>query len=507
MKKLQLIVWAILVVGCVKTEKVDRVFHNANVISFQEGVKPTDAFAVSNGKIMEIGPERQIMNKYQADEFIDLKKQVVIPGFHDAHNHFLALAKKSANVIQARGEQNQLIEVLNKHFAESSSPAYVINWNAEWKQPQTIKADNEVGLRISDGSAMIVSPGLFRAVFGQSVREWKTVGKDSMKLALDYLQNASPDSNAKQLLELFRNANRLGYTGVHLFNASVSDISMIQEFEERGELTIRVNAILEGNENNWGWLDKTGGYVSEMVRVKSMSNYIDGGMQSRSAALKKAYSDSTDYYGPVPVIPDELRKRASLFKNLGFQLVLHAIGDSAAAVAAYFMSDALKTVNDYRWRLEHVQLIEESDLEMMRLNSIVPSVQPNNILGDLLFLEDRLGERSSEGYSFSKLLAQNKTLAIGSSYPVGPLEPMENIKALTLSDRTNSLTVREALLSMTLHGAIAGFQDSLSGSLEVGKCADFIVTNLNPLKLNESTFSDFSVGETYVNGVRVFPQN
>ena len=505
MSKIALLLSLIVCTSCMKIDKVDQVFHNGLILSFSEGVLPSEASAVLNGKIVEVGPERQIMNKYGADEYVDLMRQVVMPGFHDAHNHFLAISKKRARVVQASENLQATVQELG--LDNSVTTVYVINWKSEWAVPEDFSNQLEIGLRGPDGSSITISPTLHSAVFGSTTDSWKKLSSDSMQFVLKYFENADEGQQTKHLLELFRKANALGYVGVHLFNASIADVNIMKELEANRELNLRVNLVLAGNDNNWGWLNQTGGYVSNLVRVKSMSYYLDGGLESRSASLLLPYSDSTNYSGPGVLIPDELQRRAGLFKNMGFQMVFHAIGDSAAKVATHFMGSILQGVNDSRWRIEHLQMIGDKEMELVRKHSIIPSVQPNNFLFDQVFLINRIGEREAASYAWNSLLELNKTLAIGSSYPIGPLDPFQNLRALSEKAEQRNLSRKKALLSMSLHGALAAFQDSISGSLDSGKYADFVVLNQNPLTAKPDEFSKIKISKTYLGGRLVHNTN
>ena len=77
-----------------KGEKVDLVLHNARIHCLDDGNHIVQAMAINNGKIIETGPDRQIMNKYQADEFMDCAGKDIIPGITDAHGHLLYYAKQ-----------------------------------------------------------------------------------------------------------------------------------------------------------------------------------------------------------------------------------------------------------------------------------------------------------------------------------------------------------------------------------------------------------------------------
>jgi len=81
-----------------KGEKVDLIVHNAVIHTMVGGEKVYEAMAIKDGKIVEVGPERQILNKYQADEIIDAGGRDVYPGFTDAHGHLFSYAQQKLSV-------------------------------------------------------------------------------------------------------------------------------------------------------------------------------------------------------------------------------------------------------------------------------------------------------------------------------------------------------------------------------------------------------------------------
>lgn len=84
--------------SCYKTETADLVIHNAIIYTIDEQFSKAQAMAVKDGKIIEIGPENQILNKYFSEQMIDAKSQVVFPAFNDAHAHFFWYARSFQEV-------------------------------------------------------------------------------------------------------------------------------------------------------------------------------------------------------------------------------------------------------------------------------------------------------------------------------------------------------------------------------------------------------------------------
>ena len=84
--------------SCVKYKKVDLVIHNAKIYTVNESFEMAQAMAIKDGKIVAIGKEREIMNKYRADDFFDAQTQPIYPGFIDAHSHFIGYGLNQLSV-------------------------------------------------------------------------------------------------------------------------------------------------------------------------------------------------------------------------------------------------------------------------------------------------------------------------------------------------------------------------------------------------------------------------
>jgi len=59
--------------------KVDLIVHNARIHTMDDEGSIVEAMAISDGKIVEVGPERQILNKYRSDRILDAQKKAIIP--------------------------------------------------------------------------------------------------------------------------------------------------------------------------------------------------------------------------------------------------------------------------------------------------------------------------------------------------------------------------------------------------------------------------------------------
>jgi len=98
MKQLFILVIIVALSSCMKGKSADLVLHNGKIHSIDDENTVYEAIAIKDGKILEVGPERQILNRYMAEETIDLQGKDVFPGFTDAHGHLLSLMEQKLNL-------------------------------------------------------------------------------------------------------------------------------------------------------------------------------------------------------------------------------------------------------------------------------------------------------------------------------------------------------------------------------------------------------------------------
>ena len=113
----------------------------------------------------------------------------------------------------------------------------------------------------------------------------------------------------------------------------------------------------------------------------------------------------------------------------GFQLGFHAIGDKAAAMAleAYSQPGVSKTARN---RIEHAQVVDPADIPRFAKLGVIASMQPNHLLTDMNWAEDRLGpQRAAYSYAWKAFLDAGVPLAFGTDYPVEPITPFRGLYA------------------------------------------------------------------------------
>ncbi|HXF24159.1 MAG TPA: amidohydrolase family protein, partial [Gemmatimonadaceae bacterium] len=252
--------------------------------------------------------------------------------------------------------------------------------------------------------------------------------------------------------------------------------------------------------------------------VRSIKLYADGALGSRGAALLSPYSDDPGNTGLLVSTEAHLQSVATSGLQHGFQVATHAIGDRGNRNALDAYEAALKAVPaaDHRFRIEHAQILDPADIPRFAQLGVIPSMQASHQTSDMRWAEDRLGPSRIRGaYAWRSLLNTGVIIPNGTDFPVENVNPLITFhSAITRADSTGwpdggwypeqRMTRDEALKSMTIWAAYAGFQEHVMGSITPGKYADFTVLDQDIMTIPASDILKTSVLSTYIGGKSVY---
>ncbi|MEX8546416.1 MAG: amidohydrolase [Mucilaginibacter sp.] len=523
-----------------KENNADLLVKNARVYTIDNRFAIAEAFAVRDGKILEVGKTADLEKKYTAKEVVDAHGKAVFPGFIDAHTHFYEYGMGLQTVnLKDLPSWNVAVDSV-KSYAKNNTEGWIIGngWDQNrWKTkqfPNKLKLDSlfperPVVLTRVDGHAAIANQAALniagikpnQKVAGGAIETIK--GKLTGILldnAVDLVAHKIPEPTEEQsqnaLLQAQRNCFAVGLTTVDDCGLDFPLVNTIRQLQNRGDLKMRLFVMLSDNPRNLDALFRNGAIKTPRLNVSSVKVYADGALGSRGACLLKPYSDQPKWNGFLRSPQKHFQEIAELLEKKGFQMCTHAIGDSANRVMLKIYASVLKGKNDRRWRIEHSQIIDPADFKYFGENNIVPSVQPTHATSDMSWAVQRLGKtRLKTAYAYQQLLQQNGWLPLGTDFPVENISPFytfyaaverKDLKGLPEGgfQKENALTRQQAIKGMTIWAAKANFQEHEKGSLEPGKFADFVILDEDLMTVKGSELPKVKVLQTYINGENVY---
>ncbi len=526
-----LAITALLFQSCMKGESADLVIHNAKVHTMEDVEKLYDAIAIKDGKIIEVGSERQILNKYSAEKYIDAESKDVYPGFTDAHGHIFSYARQklSVNLVGCKSYDEMLVRI--EKYQSKHNRKFIIGrgWDqSRWKADDMpinnrlneLFPDIPVCLFRIDGHALLANDYLIEKSnviekFEQNeelnqggyviTHKLRTIGyngkinisdtklptgvfvDNAMNPILDILPDFPTKEMHEAILEVQDELLSYGITGVHEAGLKHFEVEMVEELMENGSLPLNIYGMLLPTEANIEFAREHGIYQKDNLTIRSFKVYGDGALGSRGAFLKEVYSDKHDHHGYLTTSLKRMKEIANICEEVNYQMNTHAIGDSTNRVMLELYQDIYAIKPDHRWRIEHAQIVDPIDFALFAEAGVFPSVQPTHATSDQRWAESRLGEERMEGaYAYRSLLQQFGMLAIGTDFPVEMTDPFATIHSAVNRKNTENepgngflknenITFKQCLKGMTIWAAYAAFQENELGTLEKGKDATLVI--------------------------------
>lgn len=531
-------------------QEVSMLLVNGVVYTVNEKQPSAEAIAVREGKIVGVGSNEDMMASFKSASVIDLQGKPVYPGFIDSHAHLENLGAALMNLNVSGTSSVEEIQQLVADRVAATKPGRWIRgrgWDQnKWSSKSfpthqmldAVSRDVPVYLTRVDGHAMWVNKeildiaGITRATpdpdGGKIVRDGS--GNPTGVLidnAIALLESVLPEPSEQERTEAVERAVqeciKVGLTEVHDMGTDLAGIEIYKKLIQAGRFPFRVYAAIggEGNETGrisfgglgetWDYYLKNGpeidGYDGRLT-VRALKLYADGALGSRGAALIEPYSDDPTNRGLTLTSAEVLKTAAAQALQHGFQLCIHAIGDRANHIVLNVYEEAFKTLpakaKDARFRIEHAQVIDTTDIPRFHQLGILPVMQPTHCTSDMYWAETRLGpSRITGAYAWRSLLDAGSIIPGGSDFPVESPNPLWGFyAAIARQDHSGwpdggwhpeqRMSRSEALKSFTMWAAFASFEEKTKGSLEPGKVADLVVLsddimNIEPRKILTTT--------------------
>lgn len=549
--------------SCSSKEAVDLIVHNAKVYTVDSIFSEQEAFAIRDGKFVEIGKSSTILSKYTSARIVDAQKNYILPGLIDAHAHLYWLGQKLEEVDVSKAKSfSEVVTILQKYREANPDKTWIkgYGWNQNNWNPALLPTkelldeafpDIPVFLkRIDEHVALVNQKALTETNINQyskmpkggSLGIYETKGDEGQinkdkgltglngllyETAINLATDKMPKMTDEELTRAFQGAEKACFrNGVTSVGDALMDKTMFEfldSMHRAGTLKLRIYAMIDPTEENQAYFLEKGTIKTDRLHAGALKLFADGTLGSYGAAMLESYSDSTSMYGAMWRSTDEYRQLIKKFADKGFQVNTHCIGDSANRIFLDLYGEFLGTEEnknkDLRWRIEHAQVVHPKDLEKFKKFKIIPSVQPTHAISDMPWVETRLGKtRIHHAYAYNDLYEQNNLIAFGTDFPIEAINPFATFHAAVARkdglgnpkegfQMENAVTREVALKAMTIWAAYAAFEEKEKGSIEAGKFADFILIDTDIMETDNRLLRNTHVLQTYVNGEMVYISN
>ena len=529
-------------------QTADLLLLNGHIYTSNPARPWAKALAIRTGRIAAVGDDAEIVKlRGPGTRVLNLGGRMAMPGIIDSHIHFLdgSLSLDQLNLDDAytSGEIQQRVR---EFAAAHPDRAWLLGrgWLYDAFKPSGLPTkqildevvpDRPVVLECYDGhSVWVNSKALLLAriskdtpdpqqagiVVGTIVRDPATgeatgvLKEEAMALVRNVIPQPSHDEKLRALRAGLRAANHHGLTSVLNASGSIEEMDLYDELRRRGELTVRMTTALmmEPQFDEKTLAQYEAGrrrFHDEWVRAGVVKAFMDGVIESHTAAMIEPYSDDPKLSGSMNYAPDQFRANVLELDRRHFQVITHAIGDRAirTTLDAYEAAARANGPRDRRFRIEHIENIHRADIPRFGRLGVIAGMQPFHCYPEPnlsnVWARNVGPARLPNSFAWHSIAAGGAKLAFGSDWQVVSLDPFiaihnavtrQNVKGEPTAGFVGAekVTLEQALAAYTRDAAYAQFEDSRKGSIEPGKLADIIVLSqdlfaVEPLEIRKTT--------------------
>jgi hypothetical protein len=533
----------------------DLIIQNAQIWTVDASQPEAQAVAIFGERIIAVGSNQQVAAwRGPQTTVVDAGGKRLLPGFNDAHVHFVDGGSQLDNVqLNDATSPQEFARRIRERSAKTAKGDWVRggDWDeTKWTPPElptkelidAFTPEAPVAVNRYDGH-MVLANSLALKLAGITaktpdpdggviVRDKNGNPTGALKdAAQDMLLKAIPPFTHDQLRHVveraLQHAASLGVTSLQHMNPDYADIAMYNELLDEGKLTTRIYAApLITQVDDQVKIGIRRAFGSSYLRIGAVKAYADGSLGSATAYFFEPFLDNPQNSQPGNrgLLSDEMhptslmRDRMMRADAAGLQICTHAIGDAGISTILdiYAEIDKQHGSRDRRWRIEHAQHMAAKDFDRFAQLHVIGSVQPYHAIDDGRWAERRIGhDRASRTYAFRTFLDHGVRLALGTDWNVAPLNPMLTLYAATTRatlDGKNpngwfpeqKLNIQEAIEAYTVGSAYAEFQENEKGSITPGKLADMVLLSDDVLKIDPVKIRDVKVIMTWVGGKLTF---
>lgn len=539
-------------------QTADQIFSGGPIVTMDTSQPSAESIAVRNGKILAVGSQAEIEQlKNAKTEMIDLAGHTLVPGFIDGHSHF-SMATTSANWANLSGvpvgnatDISGVIEQLQAQASRNGTApgdwlvgfGYDADTLSDGRQMTRDDLDVAfphnpvIAIHVSFHGAVLNSQAFAAIGYDETTPTPEggvIVRRDGSNEPLGLVMETAwfpaarllplPQGEARfeniKLAQAFYARN--GVTTAQDGASSMENFALLKEASQRGDLFIDLVA-LGTSEELTAFAAEKENYADYNGRLKlgGIKILTDGSPQGKTAFFTEPYltggpGGEEEWRGEPTVPPETTDQLLEAVYEAGMRAFIHANADAAVDILLdAHKKHADKAGEDPRTVIIHSQFIRRDQLEDYARYGMVPSFFSNHAYfwGDV--------HVKNLGVERAHFLSPMKTASeLGihftnhNDYIVTPMDQLLTVwSAVNRVSRSGEvigaqerITAEQALRAITLDGAWQYHEEDSKGSITVGKLADLVVLDANPLTVDPMAIRDIQVLATYKGGLKIYPE-
>ena len=537
---------AVTALAQLKTTTVpDEIFFNGKVITVDASFSIQQAFAVRGEEILAVGPSADVRRLAgPATKLTDLKGRTVIPGLMDNHNH-----QYNAAWIEYRGVDLGGVKTKQEMFDRirqavvKAAPGTSVITNIGWagtpaigtptrKELDELSPDHILVVMRARGTAYLNSAALKAAGITRDTK--KIAGNDIPKDAngeptgqigppgtvntvVPMIVPWPPMAEQEEMIAKMQERQlALGLTSIREVELKPEGMRAYQALRRDGRLKMRISMGLDVNSTDWDKLEEMlkpwgvqPGFGDHWLRLDSISEFA---MDSNAnvALFREPKVNAEAGLGTMRITPEQIKQAMITMNKYGWRPAIHITGDGTLdkVLDGYEAADAISSIRDKRWVVEHIPFVHPDQMERMARLGVLVSAQFQPYSGSEGSKRVLGAERADYSVPIKDMLDHKLVVSSGSDYPGEQNNPFACLYFYITRKTSNGgtsgaaqkITREQALRVATVNNAYLTFEENAKGSIEPGKLADFLVLSDDFLTVPDEQIKEIKPLAVYVGG-------
>ena len=541
-------------------QEADLIVHSGKIYTVDKACPWVSALAIKNGRIIARGTLDEMQaHKGEKTVLIDLQGRFVMPGLYDMHTHpDLALAPAYSGYLNIGLDSPTPVQVADaiNEYAGANMPniidqhgwiygSYFVRFT--FREEGIVADKHWLDSIISNRPIAILDRSWGCILVNSKALELAGINKNTPHPSNGYIERdpltgeatgvlvdgayalihaAMPPTPAHALERAYSEGAHFqssrGVVATKYLHVCEHRLDALQKIDKAGKLSVRVEAAISWQddifpvERRWQLMaGERHYYASKRLNANAVKFHFDGTHESKSSFLSTPWQGESDWRGHLNMTPSHLNEMMADLDSKGIRVIAHCTGDGASDIFLDAVAEARRRngPNGVRHQCAHSTVLLDENLPRFAELNVIAEFSPVGWFPSP-FASQRLvfgKQRWERMYNIKGVLDAGGVAVMGTDWPVSSFDPWIGFEAMvtrmspfsTANEKFHGepISLEQAIEVMTINGAWSMGIEDKSGSLEVGKSADFIVLDTNPFERPvQGNLHNTKVDLTFIDG-------